>query len=94
MVEQQTINHEDEILMLEKDSVVSIETIQNKQIQNSIMDSNPIPQLNNHNTQVKETPSLLDPAIKVKKVISFQTFIKTSREPLPVQGEGLLFYNI
>ena len=70
MVEQQTTNHDDDIIILEEDSGVSIETIiQNEQIQNSLMDTKPISLFNN-DSQIRETPSLLDhTAIEVKKVI-------------------------
>ena len=55
---------------MEKNSEVT----QNKQIQNSILGSKPISQVNDH-SHIKETQSMLDPSIDVKTVIlSFESF--------------------
>ena len=58
-----------EIILMQEDSVVSNESIQINEIQNSIMDSNPISVINNE-SQVNEIPALMDSTqISIKKVI-------------------------
>ena len=55
-----------EIIIIEEDSVI---TISSQEAQNPTMSSKTIPLLN-HDNQIKQTSSLLDPSVHNKKVIN------------------------
>ena len=67
-IEPQTTD--DEIIILEEDSAISIETISNQEIQNSNINTKSMHSLINKATQTDEIPNLLEPSqVNTKKVI-------------------------